>query len=108
MNENTYTCFYCHITHDQVECQGIWYCPNALCTGPGGAWFRGTLKSYMEVPNGRHTVDEKEWLKKGTAYMENKYGEEALALMGNRSSPTMAKSFNSKLRRFLRWIQGKK
>jgi len=60
------TCFSCGIKNKRVEAQGIWYCPNALCQGCGGAWFRATLESYKECcGNGRHTVDEVEWLTKG-------------------------------------------
>lgn len=46
----------------------MWHCPNALCTGPGGAWFRRTLDSFQEAADGRHTVDEKELYKKGSEH----------------------------------------
>lgn len=63
----TYTCFSCGLFHEKVEAQGIWYCPNALCMGCGGGWFRQTLKSYKELDDASrdHTVDHDEWLKKG-------------------------------------------
>lgn len=64
-NPKMYTCFSCGLFNERVECQGIWFCPNALCMGAGGAWFRRTLDSYQEVEYDRHTVDENEWLKKG-------------------------------------------
>lgn len=70
-NPKSYTCFSCGVQHEKVECQGIYYCPNALCMGCGGGWFRQTLNSYHEVqgaPNGGHTVDYNEWLKKGTIH----------------------------------------
>lgn len=65
MNE---TCFSCEIEHPSVEAQGIWYCPNALCRGSGGAWFRSNLDSYKDNGDGYHSVDEKEWLRKGKKY----------------------------------------
>lgn len=68
--EKSFTCFYCDITHDKVECEGMLHCPNALCPGPGGGWFRYTLDSYEEVENMRHTVDEKEWHEKGKVHNE--------------------------------------
>jgi hypothetical protein len=52
------TCYYCKLTHATVEAGGVWYCPNPLCTGPGAAWFRASLKSYKEIgQSGKHTVD---------------------------------------------------
>jgi ribosomal protein L37AE/L43A len=54
------TCYYCGLKNDKTEAGGIYYCPNPRCIGPGGAWFRMRLKSYIEIDN-RHTVDEEEW-----------------------------------------------
>jgi ribosomal protein L37AE/L43A len=66
MKNDMYTCGACGITHKQVECKGMWYCPNALCKGAGGAWFKQTLDSYKEInANGQHTIDENEWHVKG-------------------------------------------
>ncbi len=64
----THECCSCGLKHQKVECQGMWYCPNALCSGPGGAWFRKTLKSYRDILNSRHTVDPYELKKKGEKY----------------------------------------
>ena len=61
-------CFSCELDHPKVEASGIWYCPNALCMGTGGAWFRAKLDSYRETENYTHTVDECEWLTKGKTY----------------------------------------
>jgi hypothetical protein len=74
MTIKKYTCFSCGYTHEKVECQGMFYCPNALCLGAGGAWFRATLDSYEDDPvEAFHTVDEEEWLRKGREYnKENK------------------------------------
>lgn len=63
-------CFYCKIDHERVEAEGIYYCPNPLCRGPGAAWFRRTLESYHEILDGRHTVDEKELKEKASKYLE--------------------------------------
>ncbi len=69
INPKTHTCFSCGLKHYKVECQGIWHCPNALCKGSGGGWFRRTLKSYKEIDdNQKHTVDEQEWRFKGIIY----------------------------------------
>ena len=65
MNADSSKCFSCGLLHPQVEAQGMWYCPNALCQGSGGAWFRAKLDSYRENDNYTHTVDEMEWLAKG-------------------------------------------
>ena len=62
------TCQSCGITHKSVECIGIIYCPNALCMGSGGGWFRSKLASLNVIPGTadmEHTVDEEEWLRKG-------------------------------------------
>jgi len=74
MNNDSYTCFSCGFKDPKVECRGIWYCPNALCHGPGGAWFRGTLESHVRHGH-THSVDSKEYQEKGEAYMKEKYPE---------------------------------
>lgn len=65
-----FTCFSCGLFHEKLEAQGIWYCPNALCMGCGGAWFRNTLDSYRECNDGSdsYTIDPSEWLDKGIIY----------------------------------------
>lgn len=70
----SHICFSCGYIDERVEAQGIWYCPNALCMGCGGGWFRQTLESYKETggENGSHTIDEEEWLKKGREYNTQK------------------------------------
>lgn len=62
-----FTCHYCKLEHAKVECSGIYYCPNLLCTGPGAHYFRHSLDSYTEVEGGRHTVDEVEIVEKALA-----------------------------------------
>ena len=56
-----FTCFYCGLADTKVEAGGIWWCPNFTCEGPGGHSHRRNLKSYVEHPDGTHTVDPKEW-----------------------------------------------
>jgi hypothetical protein len=68
INKKSFTCFYCNLFHEKVEAEGIFYCPNALCTGPGGESFRSTLDSYKDIDDKSHCVDEDEWLKKGKQY----------------------------------------
>lgn len=33
-------CASCELAHVQVECNGLFHCPNLLCPGPGGAVHR--------------------------------------------------------------------
>lgn len=64
------TCYYCGLYDERVEAGGVWYCPNPICQGPGGAWFRRQLKSYREVEGGRHTVDTEELIDAGERHLE--------------------------------------
>jgi hypothetical protein len=66
------TCYYCDLEHPRVEAGGIYYCPNFLCTGPGGAPHRRKLASYAEgcYPKSGHTVDEEEWQRAGLAHAD--------------------------------------
>lgn len=60
-SHDIHECYYCGLNHKTVEAGGIYYCPNALCQGPGAAHFRSQLKSYCEVDGGgKHTVDHEE------------------------------------------------
>lgn len=66
-----YTCGFCSIgSHPKVECGGIYYCPNPLCTGPGAAWARALCTSYKEEPNGRHSVDWAEWRRVAKGFLD--------------------------------------
>jgi len=78
-------CYYCHVLHKSVECHGMYYCPNPLCTGPGGGWFRNKLKSYEETggPHDQHSVDQKEWNRKAEAYIK----KEKLKLKFKKTKP---------------------
>jgi hypothetical protein len=58
------TCLSCGIKHSEVEANGVWFCPNALCKGMGALWFRSTLDSFKNH-HLWHTVDENERLVKG-------------------------------------------
>lgn len=62
------TCYYCKLHHEKVEAGGVYYCPNALCTGPGGASFRREVPSYAEQKDGTHTVDHSEMILFGRGY----------------------------------------
>lgn len=59
-----YKCDYCGLNHQQVEAGGIYFCPNPLCPGPGAAWARASLDSYIETEEG-HEVDQIEYLWEG-------------------------------------------
>jgi len=45
-------CCYCHLEDKMVEAGGVFFCPNPLCMGPGGAWFRHGLDSFRIVDGG--------------------------------------------------------
>lgn len=64
-DRDMYTCISCGLNHKDVECSGIYYCPNVLCTVAGNEYFRYKLDSYEEVDSQHHTVDPVEWLYKG-------------------------------------------
>lgn len=61
-------CHSCGIYDERIRFQGIEYCPNALCVGPGSRWFRkkltGDRKSHKEM----YHVDYDEWLQNGVIY----------------------------------------
>lgn len=61
-------CYYCGFESKKVECRGMWYCPNALCSGPGAYWFRSTLKSFVDEDH-KHSICPHELYKKGKRYM---------------------------------------
>lgn len=69
VNPKIATCRRCNLKHRHVEASGILHCPNPLCPGSGGGWFRSKLDSYCQLPCGRHTVDEKEYQEKGEEYL---------------------------------------
>lgn len=61
-------CFSCGTVSDEVEAEGIYYCPNAYCHGCGGTWFRRRLKSFVELGD-KHTVDQTEWEREALDYI---------------------------------------
>lgn len=60
LRRKSHTCFFCGLYGERVEAGGIYFCPNPICPGPGGAWFRRKCKSYQEEEGGRHSVDTRE------------------------------------------------
>ena len=62
-------CCYCRIEDKTVEAGGIWYCPNPLCSGPGGHWFRCDLDSYALIDIDKHTVNQEEWEARANEYL---------------------------------------
>jgi hypothetical protein len=65
-------CCYCHLEDKLVEAGGVFFCPNPICMGPGGAWFRSGLDSFRLVDGGRHSVETDEWERKGDEYLKDK------------------------------------
>ena len=72
VHNNHKQCCYCHLEDKLVEAGGVFYCPNPLCVGPGGAWFRCDLGSFRPVDGGRHSVETDEWEDKGNAYLKER------------------------------------
>lgn len=62
------TCSYCGLSHQKVESNGLAFCPNVLCPGPGAYFFRSQLPSYTGFPNGKYSVDKDELLKAADAF----------------------------------------
>ncbi len=56
-------CFSCQLDHPRVEGSGINHCPNRLCPGSGGFWFRAHLPRYQELPDNRYSVDREELIR---------------------------------------------
>ena len=67
-------CCYCKLEEKSVEAGGIFYCPNPLCSGPGGHWFRRTLDSYALVDIDKHKIDQDEWEKKANEFLAARPG----------------------------------
>jgi len=67
--DDIYTCRGCGLSSKNVECAGIYYCPNPLCTSSGAAPHRAKMKSFQEDKNGRHTVDPDEMLQVGLKFL---------------------------------------
>jgi len=73
--ESKKECYYCHTKNQNIEGEGVWYCSNPLCTGPGAAWFRRTLDSYTENEDGTHSVDAAELQEKGNLLIKQRRSE---------------------------------
>ena len=66
-------CFSCNLPSPKLEAKGIWYCPNALCSGTGAGWFRYKLDSFVDSPTSHtHSIDENEWYEKGSMHEEER------------------------------------
>lgn len=74
MERDIYQCASCGLKDKNVECVGIFHCPNDLCKGSGAAYFRHTLQSFKEEGGG-HSVDEIEWLYRARKSMKEKKPE---------------------------------
>lgn len=66
--DDIYTCIGCGLTHRRVECKGIYYCPNVMCTASGNYNFRSTIPSTVETKRG-HEVDLGDWVEAGYRYL---------------------------------------
>jgi len=62
-------CCSCGLHHRLVEGGGLWYCPNPLCSGPGGDWARRQVPSYEPHPDGTYSVETGDWHRWGLAYV---------------------------------------
>lgn len=43
------TCASCGLKDDEVEAQGMYYCPNPICSTSGATWFRMQMASYKPM-----------------------------------------------------------
>ena len=87
-------CHYCELEHQNVEADGIWYCPNILCMGPGAAHWRHTLASYKESA-GVHTVDPQEVLDRARAWLYDE-NDQVIADAVRKSIPRWQKMLEKK------------
>lgn len=71
-----YVCCGCGIHHPDVECAGIYHCPNPLCTATGAAYWRAKMKSYRDVDGHKHTIDPDEMVEIGKERLETETDEE--------------------------------
>lgn len=62
-----YRCGGCGLHHPEVECGGIYYCPNPLCRSVGAFWFRAKLDSYVDNGDRTYGIDLVELLYEGIA-----------------------------------------
>jgi hypothetical protein len=62
MEGNINQCVSCGLIHEDVECGGIYYCPNPACTVCGSEWFKHGLKSYRSKGYNTYTVDPEEMI----------------------------------------------
>lgn len=51
-----YKCHGCDLISDEVECSGIYYCPNKLCFTSDATQHKRNLKTFKETPENT-TVD---------------------------------------------------
>jgi hypothetical protein len=58
-------CGGCGIRSPDVECRGIYYCPNVLCTMSGATYLKSCLNSYRQSESGKWTVDPVELFELG-------------------------------------------
>ena len=55
-----YLCKACRLFHPDVECAGIYYCPNPLCTAAGGAPHRHAFDQNPTL--NQQSIDVAAWL----------------------------------------------
>lgn len=72
------TCSSCGLVHKEVECRGIYYCPNPLCTISGTASHRSKFKSRKETSDGGYTIDPEEAVVEGLRQVVDRRDTEIL------------------------------
>jgi hypothetical protein len=71
-----YECCGCGIYHPEVECAGIFFCPNPLCPSCGAAYWRSKMKSFRDINGHKHTVDPEEMVEIGRERLKVEADEE--------------------------------
>lgn len=56
LTKDIYKCCGCGLVREDVECSGIYYCPNPVCTATGSYWNKTKLKSFKDE-GGKYYVD---------------------------------------------------
>lgn len=57
LTNDIYKCCSCGLVSAKVECSGIYYCPNKLCTVSGSTCHKKELKSYIDYGVGSIRID---------------------------------------------------
>lgn len=72
---NINECYDCKLIDKDVECSGIYYCPNPFCGMSGATGWKIKNLNVKETQSGIELLNYDGWLEKGMAQIES-YSEE--------------------------------